>query len=195
MNRTRLVLTAFLVVLLPASAFGQSDWLLFRGQEPRFRLLYPPGWTLGTPRGPNVRATIFPPKGKPSANCNIGVRRDAKIEGVPQAELNRMINSEPWRRDDWVQMLEGRWPDLAVVSSRHTKVHNQPAYLGLLEFSSETVDRKTSIRALQLMTFTPGFVWSFGCAARGATLDEARRSYDHWERIFRRILGSLVFED
>jgi len=106
-----------------------------------------------------------------------------------------MITSAPWRRDDWVRMLEGRWPDLAVVWSRHTKVHNQPAYLGLLEFSSETVDRKTFVRGLQLVTFTPGSNWYFGCAARGTSLDEARRSFDHWEAAFQRILGSLVFED
>jgi hypothetical protein len=187
------IVIALLAVAL-GEAVAQADWLLFRGQDPQFRFLYPRDWRLSTPRGANVRATLFPPKGAPSANCNIVVRRQRDLSDSTQSQLNQMIQSAPLGKDDWAQMLGGRWPDLVVIQSEHTKVYNQPAYLGIVEVTHETVDRKMALRGMQLVTFTPGYVWHFGCAGRGATLLDARRSYERWEPTFRRMLGSLVFE-
>jgi len=191
----RLLTLLLLSVLGLPAALAQTEWLLFRAQDPQFRFVYPPDWRLGKPRGPNVRATLFPPQGAPSANCNIIVRREPELAKSGQSQLNQMIQSSQLGKDDWAQMLGGRWPDLTVVQSTHTKVHNQPAYLGVLEFSHETVDRKTFIRGMQLATFTPGYVWHFSCAGRGPTPQDARRSYQSWEPTFRRMLGSLVFEN
>lgn len=190
----RVVMPLLLVGLGISVAMAQTGWLLFRSQDPQFRFLYPPEWRMGNPRGANVRATLFPPPGAPSANCNITVRREQELSDQTQSQLNQMIQSAPLRKDDWAQMLGGRWPDLAVVQSTHTKVHNQPAYLGVLEFSSETVDRKLFFRGIQVATLTPGYVWHFSCAGRGASLQDARRGYEVWETTFRRMLGSLVFE-
>ncbi len=74
------ILRIFLVALLVSisvsvsGATAQTDWLLYRNVDPRFRFLYPPEWRLGTPRGANVRATLFPTLDAPSANCNVVVR-------------------------------------------------------------------------------------------------------------------------
>lgn len=189
----RIVFLVFVAVVSSASA--QTDWLLFRSQDPQFRFLYPPEWQLGKPRGANVRATLFPPPGAPSANCNVVVRPESELSQSRQSQLNQIIQSAPLGKDEWAQMLGGRWPDLAVIQSTHTKVHNQPAYLGVVEFSSETVDRKTFIRGMQLVTFTPGYVWHFSCAGRGPSRQDARQSYDFWETTFRRMAGSLAFEN
>jgi len=191
---SKLLGTAIVVgMVLPA--IGQTHWQTHRNTEYQFRFLYPPDWTFGTPRGPRVRATLFPPAEAPRANCNIVVGSLPAIAGMSQADLNRQITAEALSASDWKSMMGEKWPDFRLHSSSHTKVDNQPAYLGLFEHSHETVDRRTYVKALVVATFTPGKCWVFSCAAKGNSPAEARNAYQHWEGTFRRIVGSLVFED
>src|SRR3990172_13160494 len=72
-KRPYLSIVTLVALLVAATALAQVDWQLLRNTAFRFRFLYPPDWYLGTPRGTNVRATLFPPGHAPNANCNIVV--------------------------------------------------------------------------------------------------------------------------
>jgi len=189
------LVAAVIVVAAVLPATGQTHWQTYRNTEYQFRFLYPPNWTFGTPRGPRVRATLFPPANAPRANCNIVVGSLPAVAQFSQAELNRQIAAETLSASEWKSMLGEKWPDFRLHSSSHTKVDNQPAYLGVFEHSHETVDRRTYVKALVVATFTPGRCWVFSCAAKGNNPIEARNAYKHWESTFRRVVGSLVFED
>lgn len=182
-----------MAMVIPDHVFAEDEWRLFRSEDFKFRFLYPGTWRFGTPRGTNIRVTLFPPKGMPSANCNILVKTAPEFSGMKQKELNRMIQTESLSASDWAAML-GKWPDLKVIESRKVKVDNQPAYFGLVEFSHETFDRKAFVKGQQWVTFTPGEYWQFGCAGKGATIEEARRSYEYWLPVFKKMMGSFVFE-
>lgn len=180
-------------LIMTCNVFAEDEWRVYRNAEFKFRFLYPSVWRFDTPRGANVRVTLFPPKGTPSANCNILVKTAPEFSGMKQEELNRMIQTESLSASDWAAML-GKWPDLKVIESRKVKVDNQPAYFSLIEFSHETFDRKALVKGQQWVTFTPGEYWQFGCAGKGATIEEARRSYEHWLPVFKKMMGSFVFE-
>lgn len=175
--------------------FAQNDWKTFRNSSLRFRFLYPPDWIRGKPRGANVKASFFAPKGSPRANCNIVVRPVPETKSMTQEELNKLImeNASP-SKAYWKKIYGHKWSDVRVFDSRKIKVDNQPAYLGLCEFSHTTLDRKTFTRNYALMAFTPGYVWVFTCMGKGNTIKEARISFKYWKSTFQRILGSLVFE-
>ena len=83
---------------------------------------------------------------------------------------------------------------MKLIDTKIVNVDNQPAYLGIVEFCHETLDRKTFMKDMVLMTFTSGYMWVFTCAAKGATIKESRISFDHWQLTFQRIMGSFVFE-
>lgn len=193
----RLAAAAVLLLLTTAiitdSVFAEDEWRLFRSEDLKFRFLYPGAWRFGTPRGANVRVTLFPPKGTPSANCNILVKAGPDFSGMKQEELNRMIQAESLSASEWAAIL-GKCPDLRVIESTNVRVDNQPAYFSVIEFSHETFDRKVYIKGMQWATFTPGVYWQFGCAGKGATIEEARRSYEYWLPVFKKMMGSFVFE-
>ena len=140
-----------------------------------------------------MRVTLFSPKGTHRANCNILVKAAPDFSRMKQEELNRMIQAAPLSASNWAEML-GKWPDMRVIESKNVKVDNQPAYFALVEFSHETFDRNVFIKGGHWVTFTPGTYWQFGCAGKGATIEEARRSYDYWLPVFKKVMGSFVFE-
>lgn len=187
---TTLILTS---LILTCNVFAENEWRVYRSTEFKFRFLYHNTWRFDTPRGANVRVTLFPPKGTYSANCNILVKTATELSAMKQEELNRRIQAESLSASDWATML-GKWPDLKVIESKKVMVDNQPAYFGLIELSHETFDREVFIRGLHWITFTPGEYWQFSCAGKGATIEEARRSYEHWFPVFKKMMGSFVFE-
>ncbi|GAB60932.1 MAG: hypothetical protein DWB56_12305 [Candidatus Jettenia sp.] len=173
---------------------AQTSWITYRNEDLRFRFLYPPDWYCGTARGPNVKATLFPPGSKPRANCNIVVRSNPDTKGTNQSTLNDAISSTTLTELNWMEMMGQKWPDFRLVESKHVKVDNQPAFYAVVEYSHQTVDRKTYIKGIILTTFTPGHTWIFGCVGKGDTPSEGQQSFVYWRPTFERILGSLVFE-
>lgn len=182
-------------VFFNANALAQNSWVTFRDENAKFRFLYPSNWFQGTPRGANVKATIFAPKGLPRANCNIVVKNAPEFAGETKAYLNSEISRGPLQPGDWKEMIGGKWPDAKVIESKVVKVDNHAAYLAVVEVLHETVDRRTYMKSLNLFTITPGKTWYFTCLAKGDTIDESRKSYKYWEKTFYRIIGSLVFEN
>jgi hypothetical protein len=91
-------------------------------------------------------------------------------------------------------MMGMKWPDFRLVESKHVKVDNQPAFYAVVQYSHQTVDRKTYVKGVILQTLTPGHVWTFSCAGKGNIHTEAEQSFRYWKPTFDRILGSLVFE-
>jgi hypothetical protein len=176
------------------SAQAQTSWSTYRNEDLQFRFLHPSDWYFGTARGPNVKATLFPPDSKPRANCNIVVQSSPETKGSNQSALNAEISSTTLTASDWKEMMGQKWPDLRVVESKHVKVDNQPAFYAVEEHSHQTVDRTTYVKGAMLTTLTPGHVWTFACAGKGDTKSEAQESFRYWEPTFNRILGSLVFE-
>ena len=175
--------------------FAQNDWGTFRNATPKFRFLYPHDWIRAKPRGANVKASFFAPKGSPRANCNIVVRSVPETKGMSQKQLNGEISrGGAISPDYWKKEFGHKWPDVKVVNSRIVKVDNQPAYLGIVELSHETLDRRTFVKNMSLMAFTPGYGFMFTCVAKGATIEEARKGFKYWQSTFQRIMGSLVFE-
>ena len=177
-----------------SSVFAQTSWETYRDTETQFRFLHPPDWYFGKPRGPNVKATLFPQTDKPRANCNIVVQNLPDTANTSQNDLNTEISRTILTADDWKQMMGEKWPDFQLVESRHVKVDNQPAFYAVVEYSHQTVDRKTYIKGAVLATLKPGRTWSFSCAGKGDTRAEANDSFQYWKPTFERILGSLVFE-
>ena len=173
--------------------WAQAEWRVFRSPEFQFRFLHPPDWVFGPPRGANVRATIFPGANSTSANCNIRVRPEPGLRSRTQPEINREIQSHPMTAADWLSFYVDKWPDVQILQSTNIKIDNQPAYLVVKRHTHETVDRMRAFKAIEVLTSSPGYIWHFGCAGRGATMQEAEGNYQHWEPVFRRILGSLVF--
>lgn len=183
------------LLLITEGAIAQNQWYTFRDNSLKFRFLYPPDWIKGTPRGANVKSSVFAPQGFPRANCNIVVRPFPEIAKMTQKQLNEEISgSGALSAADWKQMLGGKWPEMKLIDTKIVKVDNHPAYLGIIEFCHETLDRKTFMKDMLLMTLTPGQSWFFTCSAKGATREESRISFDHWQSTFQRIMGSLVFE-
>ena len=189
------VLFCAVLMLMTEGALAQNQWNTFRNNNFKFRFLYPTDWIKGTPRGTNVKASFFAPQGFPRANCNIVVRPFPEIAGMTQKQLNEEISSSgALLATDWKEMLGGKWPDMKLIDTKIAKVDNQPAYLGIVEFRHETLDRKIFVKNTLLMTFTPGYMWVFTCVAKGTTIKQSRISFDHWQSTFQRIMGSLVFE-
>ena len=189
------VLFCAAIMLMTEGALAQNQWNTFRNNSLKFRFLYPPDWIKGTPRGTNVKASFFAPEGFPRANCNIVVRAFPEIAAMTQKQLNEEISGGgALSAPDWKEMLGGKWPDMKLIDTKIVKVDNRPAYLGIVEFCHETLDRKTFVKDMVLMTFTPGYLWWFTCTAKGATVEESRISFDRWQLTFQRIMGSLVFE-
>ena len=183
------------LLLITEGAIAQNQWNTFRDNSLKFRFLYPSDWIKGTPRGANVKASLFAPQGFPRANCNIVVRSFPEITEMTQKQLNEEISGGgAFSAADWKEMLGGKWPEMKLIETKIVKVDNQPAYLGIVEFCHETLDRKTFVKDMLFMTLTPGQMWIFTCTAKGATSEESRISFDHWQSIFQRIMGSLVFE-
>jgi hypothetical protein len=177
------------------SAFGQNEWNTFRDNNQKFRLLYPSDWIKGTPRGANVKLSLFAPQGFPRANFNIVVRSFPDIAGMPQKQLDEEISAGgPFSAADWKEMIGGEWPEMNLLETKLVKVDNQLAYFGFMEFRHETLDRNTYLKYMLLMTFTPGKSWFLTCSAKGSTKEESGRSFNHWESTFQRMMGSLVFE-
>lgn len=179
-----------------SASSAQSDWKTYRNADVQFRFLYPPDWIIGTPRGPDVRVTLFPPSDSPRANCNVVVKDVPETKSMSQASLNSEVSSMALTEEIWEQMMgmRSKWPDSRLVEFRRVMVDNQPALLSVTEHSHQTVDRNTYIKSSMLVTFTPGSMLFVGCAGKGDTLTQARKSFDHWEQTFQRMQGSLVFE-
>ena len=184
-----------ILLLITGSAIGQNQWNTFRDNSLKFRLLYPPDWVKGIPRGANVKVSLFAPQGFPRANFNIVVRSFPDIAGMTQKQLDDEISAGgPLSAADWQEMIGGKWPDMKLIETKLVKVDNQLAYFGVIEFCHETLDRKTYLKDMLLMTFTPGKSWFLTCSAKGSAKEEAGMSFNHWESTFHRIMGSLVFE-
>ncbi|HPW37578.1 MAG TPA: hypothetical protein PK922_14020 [Syntrophorhabdus sp.] len=184
-----------LVFVIPATAvLAQSDWITHRNSAYKFRFLYPPNWIKGTPRGEHVVVTLFAPKGSPRANCNMVIRAAPEIAGESQDTLDNEIRNCPIAADDLRMMLGSAFPDFRIIETKTAMVNNHPAYFAITEHSHETLDRKTFLKGMWLITYTPGYVWIFSCGAKGNSKAEAMESYNHWEKTFTRMLGSLVFE-
>lgn len=183
------------LILITNGVLAQSEWRTFRDNNLKFRFLYPPDWIKGKPRGANVKASFFAPKGFPRANCNIVVRSISETKGMTQKQLNEEISrGGPISTADWKKMFEHKWPDVNPIHSKIVKVDNQPAYLGVVELSHETLDREIFMKNMSLMAFTPGYAFTFTCVAKGATIEESRKSFNYWQSTLQRIMGSLVFE-
>ena len=148
------------------SVFAETDWVTFRDKETHFRFLYPPDWTLGKPRGANVRATLFSQSNTLRADCTMVVRSIPELESQTQAYLNQLIERSPLSEAEWSELMEG-WPDFHLIESRLAKVDNQSAYYGIFEVSHESLDRKTYMKIATLATFTPGHMYMFSCAGKG----------------------------
>lgn len=174
---------------------AQDSWKTFRDAEIQFRFLHPPEWLLTQPRGPNVKATLTPPPGKPRANCNIVVGKFMDLENVSQNQINALFSEIEFSDLGYEKEMQKKWPDYRITESKKVKVDNQPAFYFVCESSNETVDRKTFIKGITLFTFTTGLVWTFNCAGKGDTLAEANESFKYWKPTFDRIIGSLVFEN
>lgn len=190
----QILLLLVCIATAQSSVFAQTSWRTYRDTETEFRFLHPPDWYFGKPRGPNVKATLFPPTDKPRANCNIVVQNLRETANTSQQDLNTEISSTTLTAEDWKQMMGQKWPDFRLIESRHVKVDNQPAFYAVVEHSHQTVDRKTYIKGAVLATLTPGHTWIFSCAGKGDTRSEADDSFQYWKPTFDRILGSLVFE-
>jgi hypothetical protein len=190
----RIMLLLVCITTAHSSVFAQTAWKTYRDADTQFRFLHPPDWYFGKPRGPNVKATLFPPTDKPRANCNIVVQTLRETANTSQQDLNAEISESTLTAEDWKQMMGQKWPDYRVIESHIVKVDNQPAFYAIVEHSHQTVDRKTYIKGASLTTFTPGHTWFFGCAGKGDTRIEANDSFQYWKPTFERILGSLVFE-
>jgi hypothetical protein len=189
------VLVCLILLLMNEDAIAQNQWNTYRDNSLKFRFLYPADWIDGTPRGENVKTSLFAPQGFPSANCNIVVRSFPEIKEMTQTQLNEeIIGGGELTATDWKGMLGGKWPEMKLIDTKIVKVDNQPAYFGIIEFCHETLDRKTFMKDMLLMTLTPGRMWIFTCSAKGTSIEESRISFDHWQSTFQRILGSLVFE-
>ena len=193
--KTLVVVVCSTLLLITNGAIAQNQWNTFRDNCLKFRFLYPSDWIKGTPRGANVKVSLFAPQGFPRANCNIVVRSFPDIAGMTQKQLNEEISGGGALSSvDWKEMIGGKWPDIKLIDTKLVKVDNQLAYLGVIEFCHETLDRKTFVKNMLLMTLTPGKSWFFTCSAKWSTKEESRMSFDHWESTFQRIMGSLVFE-
>lgn len=190
----RILLLLLCVTTAQSSVFAQTSWQTYRDADTQFRFLHPPDWYFGKPRGPNVKATLFPPTDKPRANCNIVVQTLRETAGTSQQDLNAEISKTTLTAEDWKQMMGQKWPDFRPIESHHVKVDNQPAFYAVVEHSHQTVDRKTYIKGAILATLTPGHTWIFSCVGKGDTRSEANDSFQYWKPTFDRILGSLVFE-
>lgn len=194
----RIFLSAFAIVIVALTTFpisAQSDWKTLRNSEYKFRFLYPPDWTVATPRGPNVRASINAPNGPLMANCNVVILDVPQLGQHSQKELNNAISTEPFSKQDWLEMLGDKFSDIKIIESKTVKVDNQPAYFSIATFSYEVLAAKVWAQNMNLVTYRPRQTWNFTCAAGGATPEDMRKSFEHWQSILSRILSSIVFEN
>ena len=97
----RLFLLILVLGLIQGSVVAQTSWKTYRNDELQFRFLYPPDWFFGKPRGPNVKATLFPQNSQPRANCNIVVQNILDTATSSQSELNAVISSTTLSESDW----------------------------------------------------------------------------------------------
>ena len=193
-RRFLVALTVAVLSGITVPGYCQDEWLTFRNSEFKFRFVYPPDWSLATPRGPNVRALIHSKTVQQSANCNMVVRRTPDFAAYSQKQLNSEALSSPFSKQDWIQFLGEKAADVTVIEARPTKVDNRPAHFAIFEQSYETVALKIYIRSMTFVTFSPGLFWNFTCGAGGLTSEEVKNNYQYWYPTLTRILSSVVFE-
>jgi len=195
-NIVRFSLISLLTILIIGStAWAQSDWLIFRNTEFKFRFLYPPDWHISTPRGPNVRGKVIAPNNKPNANCVIVVRQVPELSKSTQREINKEISSETWSKKYWEEVMSSKFSEVFVHETKKIKVDNRPAQFATIMMSYETIQAKIYSKNVNFITMSPGWFWHFGSAAGGVTQGEADHSFQYWTPTFFRVISSFVFEN
>lgn len=168
-------------------------WLTARNTEFKFRFIYPPDWKINTPRGPNVRFSVSGPTDA-GVNCNVVARRMPELARMTQRELNSELE-KPFSPTDWKDAIGAKFPDVAVIENRLTKVDNRPVQFAVARLSYTTPSASISAQNVNIVTLSPGIFWHFACGVGASTATGASAEYVRWRPVFMQIISSFVFEN
>lgn len=198
MNKTTLALSIFvgcfinpIFVFSQPTASNSNYWPVFHDDKSGFRISYPPSWIVTTPKGKNVKFSVYPQDGP--GNCNVVAYRNAEISSENQANLNHLIESLPQDRASWAEYVNLPVSQVRVISTGIARITEIPALLGIIEIDLENLEGKYMRKQKVALTFTPGMVWSLNCGATSFNNNEVRDRFNVLESSFNKILGSFVF--
>jgi hypothetical protein len=174
-------------------AYCQADWLVLKSPDHKFWLTYPPDWMVITADTPNSIGAVLSPKGKFMGMCTVGIARTPQTGAKAQEQLNKEMDAVEMKPSDWLQRLEGTFPDVKILETAKIRIQNQPAHLVVMESGYQNVGRKTFVHNVLVTTLTPGLVWNLGCGTVASSARKARDGFGYWRPIFQGILRGFIF--
>lgn len=205
MIRVAVLLVLTLLMAEEVLAQGQTEaptnaWVTMRPLGQGFRLVVPPDWEQGTPRGPNVKILVRSASGYVAgrvgvANCNVAVRAYPETKNRAQASLNAELRAGgPLNQTDALDTV-GILQEGELLESRIVAVSGIPSYFIVVRGRYENLNVTTFNTMAMLLVFQPGRIHGATCAAATTYSSLVDASWVSWQSTILAILGTFALEN
>ena len=192
----RIALLAFasLGLVVSCEAFAEGLRTL-TNQELGFTFQYPESWAVQPPSTPNSRAKVISPQSTPHAECAVIVQKYPQLSSLTQGEIDQAFaQKKPSASEFKAGLLSAGYNDVVIAAVSVGVLRSRPAHLVRTQYSVGTPVGKMFVSGRMVSTATPGLTWTITCGGQGRSLDEAEKSYQHWQTVIDNIIFSFQFK-
>lgn len=166
-----------------SSEYSEVSGSLYRNTKYNFRIKFPEGWELKSGDGPNIlqKAT------NGNASISIGVRELPKILAGNAENINDVYTLEEFK-DEIINGLKEKFPDVRVIDRGETKLDNKTTYWVKHEMTYSALDVKVKATQIQYQLLDKNILYFITV---GTITDE----YNEVESTIKKSISTFVLEN
>lgn len=169
-----------IVGVLLAPSLARAQVIQVTNSPRTFTVLSPATWTRGPAVTGNTRISLVSPRGTPRGECAV-IAIEFKGTSMSQSEINQNMATLASQSETEAELARS-YNNVKVRSVGRGLLAGFPSHVANFEYSVGTPTGEIwGVMTTSTAAVAPNISWTVGCGGLGKSIDEARKSYSHWQ--------------